>query len=50
MPQTVTRTSTGAGSSNELRELPEDPLIRIYDMECIRIVTSEVETMARGHD
>ena len=34
--------------SNELRQLPEDPLIRIYDMECIRIVTSEVETMAKA--
>ena len=27
--------------SNELPRLPEDPLIRIYDMELIRIVTNE---------
>lgn len=31
-----------------LKELPDEPHIRIYDMECIRIIKSEVEVMAKA--
>lgn len=31
-----------------LKELPDEPSIRIYDMECIRIIKSEVEVMAKA--
>lgn len=39
--------STDTGS-RELGELPEEPQIRIYDMQCIRIIKGEVEVMAKA--
>jgi hypothetical protein len=32
----------------DIKDLPEEPNIRIYDMECIRIIKSEVEVMAKA--
>lgn len=34
--------------NQELGELPEEPQIRIYDMQCIRIIKGEVEVMAQA--
>lgn len=35
-------------SNTGLKKLPDEPSIRIYDMECIRIIKSEVEVMAKA--
>jgi hypothetical protein len=37
-----------AASSSGIKALPDEPKIRIYDMECIRIIKSEVEMMAKA--
>ena len=39
---------TESTGNAELGELPEDPQIRIYDMECIRVIKGEVEVMAKA--
>lgn len=36
------------GKGQEIGELPDEPQIRIYDMQCIRIIKGEVETMAQA--
>lgn len=40
--------ATDAGKDQGLSELPEEPQIRIYDMQCIRIIKGEVEVMAKA--
>jgi hypothetical protein len=37
-----------AGGEQGSGELPEEPQIRIYDMQCIRIIKGEVEVMAKA--
>ena len=37
-----------AAPSSGIKALPDEPAIRIYDMECIRIIKSEVEVMAKA--
>lgn len=40
--------TTDGGGDQEIGELPEEPQIRIYDMQCIRIIKGEVEVMAKA--
>lgn len=40
--------TTDSGNGQEIGELPEEPQIRIYDMQCIRIIKGEVEIMAKA--
>lgn len=40
--------AAGTGLGQDLGVLPEDPQIRIYDMQCIRIIKGEVEIMAKA--